>query len=143
MSLPKQTHCPARCRYNANTDQRQKTARCSPSATYSAFLLNLKRKKSQRMSASLQSPRPVMTGHLKPGWTQKEQRAALFDPWSVALELRSVPSGWVGVADSPCPMKTRADVGVVVYTFKPSMVAGWWWCTPLIPALGRQRQGDL
>jgi hypothetical protein len=22
-------------------------------------------------------------------------------------------------------------------------LAGWWWCTPLIPALGRQRQVDF
>jgi hypothetical protein len=26
---------------------------------------------------------------------------------------------------------------------KNSGDAGWWWCTPLIPALGRQRQVDF
>jgi hypothetical protein len=29
------------------------------------------------------------------------------------------------------------------FFFKISFIAGWWWHTPLIPALGRQRQVDF
>ena len=31
----------------------------------------------------------------------------------------------------------------VIVGFKKIIQAGRWWCTPLIPALGRQRQADL
>jgi hypothetical protein len=27
--------------------------------------------------------------------------------------------------------------------FRKTHRAGWWWCTPLIPALGRKKQVDL
>jgi hypothetical protein len=33
--------------------------------------------------------------------------------------------------------------GNVSYVFSKVIVVGWWWCTPLIPALGRQRKADF
>jgi hypothetical protein len=32
---------------------------------------------------------------------------------------------------------------VLKFSNKKTNLAGWWWCTPLIPALGRQRQAGF
>jgi hypothetical protein len=37
-------------------------------------------------------------------------------------------------------VKQKHDIFVL---FKKETKAGQWWCKPLIPALGRQRQADL
>jgi hypothetical protein len=32
---------------------------------------------------------------------------------------------------------------IILFTLKIHKLAGQWWCMPLIPALGRQRQADF
>jgi hypothetical protein len=35
------------------------------------------------------------------------------------------------------------EFGARIAVRRLNYLAGWWWCMPLIPALGRQRQADF
>jgi hypothetical protein len=75
-----------------------------------------------------------------------QDRVSLYSPGcpgthfvdQAGLELRNPPasaSQVLGLKAPPLPSR--------LYVFLSQKKMPWWWCTPLIPALGRQRQVDL
>jgi hypothetical protein len=61
------------------------------------------------------------------------------------LALHSNLEGSQSLSQAFCSAFTRihTQVGWFMSCFKKGEVAGQWWCKPLIPALGRQRQADF